>query len=90
MPIGIDNLCQKIQGNLQPIAQKQQSYLTTDFINYLEKIKVPQERNTCFNGLYQPLFKQEEGIETVCRAYNMFYNTLWQAADMRSPVAVAI
>ena len=63
---------------LQPIAQKQQSYLkdTADSINYLEKIKVP--KNTILvsvdvTSLYTNI-QQEEGIETVCRAYDMFYN----------------
>ena len=63
---------------LQPIAQKQPSYLkdTTDFINFLEKIKVP--KNTILvsmdvTSLYTNI-PQEEGIETVCRAYDMFYN----------------
>ena len=43
---------------LQPIAQKQKSYLkdTTDFINFIEKTK------------------EEEGITTVCRAYQAFHN----------------
>ena len=63
---------------LQPIAQKQQSYLkdTTDFIIFLEKIKVP--KNTILvsmdvTSLYTNI-PQEEGIETVCRAFDMFYN----------------
>ena len=63
---------------LQLIAQKQPSYLkdTTDFINFLEKIKVP--KNTILvsmdvTSLYTNI-PQEEGIETVCRAYDMFYN----------------
>ena len=63
---------------LQPIAQKQQSYLkdTTDFINYLEKIKVPKNAilvSMDVTSLYTNI-PQEEGIETVCRAYDMFYN----------------
>ena len=63
---------------LQPIAQKQQSYLkdTTDFINYLEKIKVPKNAilvSIDVTSLYTNI-PQEEGIETVCRAYDMFYN----------------
>ena len=43
---------------LQPIAQKQKSYVkdTTDFVNFIEKTK------------------EEEGITTVCRAYQAFHN----------------
>ena len=62
---------------LQPIAQKQQSYIkdTTDFINFLEKTKVP--KNTILvsmdvTSLYTNI-PQEEGIDTVCRAYETFH-----------------
>ena len=63
---------------LQPITQKQQSYLkdTTDFINFLEKIKVPKNAilvSMDVTSLYTNI-PQEEGIETVCRAYDIFYN----------------
>ena len=63
---------------LQPIAQQQKSYLkdTTDFINFMEGTRVPQ--NTILvsmdvTSLYTNI-PQEEGIQTVCRAYNSFYN----------------
>lgn len=63
---------------LQPIAQKQKSYLkdTTDFINFIEKTKVSQ--NTILvsmdvTSLYTNI-PQEEGITTVCNAYEKFHN----------------
>ena len=63
---------------LQPIAQQQKSYLkdTTDFINFMEGTRVPE--NTVLvsmdvTSLYTNI-PQEEGIQTVCRAYNSFYN----------------
>ena len=58
---------------IQPIAQKQASYLkdTTDFLNFLEKTKLP--KNTILvsmdvTSLYTNI-PQEEGITTVCKAY---------------------
>ena len=53
---------------LQPIAIKQKSYLkdTTDLINFIEKTKV--SHNTILVSTL------EEGINTVCKAYNRFYN----------------
>ena len=63
---------------LQPIAQQQRSYLkdTTDFINFIEKTKVSQ--NTILvsmdvTSLYTNI-PQEEGIKTVCKAYEKFHN----------------
>ena len=63
---------------LQPIAQKQKSYLkdTTDFINFVEKTKVSQDTilvSMDVTSLYTNI-PQEEGITTVCRAYRAFYN----------------
>ena len=62
---------------LQPIAQIQPSYLkdTTDFINFIEKTKLPS--NTILvsmdvTSLYTNI-PQEEGINTVCEAYEEFY-----------------
>jgi len=63
---------------LQPIAKSQKSYLmdTKDFINFVEKTKVPH--NTIImvsldvTSLYTNI-PQEEGIETVCKAYATFY-----------------
>ena len=62
---------------LQPIAKAQQSCLkdTTDFINFIEKTKV--EENTVLvsmdvTSLYTNI-PQEEGITTVCNAYETFY-----------------
>ena len=60
---------------LQPIVQQQESYLkdTMDFINFIEKAKLPRgvilvsiditSLNTKFN------MPQEEGVNIVCAAY---------------------
>ena len=63
---------------LQPIAQKQKSYLkdTTDFVNFIEKTKVSQDTilvSMDVTSLYTNI-PQEEGITTVCRAYQAFHN----------------
>ena len=62
---------------LQPIAKTQKSYLkdTTDFINFIERAKVPE--NTILvsmdvTSLYTNI-PQEEGINTVCKTYEAFY-----------------
>ena len=62
---------------LQPIAKAQKSYLkdTTDFINFIEKTKV--EKNAVLvsmdvTSLYTNI-PQEEGIATVCNAYETFH-----------------
>ena len=62
---------------IQPIAQKQASYLkdTTDFLNFIEKTKLP--KNTILvsmdvTSLYTNI-PREEGITTVCEAYKDFY-----------------
>ena len=59
------------------IAQKQASYLkdTTDFLNFIERTKLP--KNTILVSmdiisLYTNIL-QEEGITTVCEAYEEFY-----------------
>ena len=62
---------------LQPIAQQQKSYLkdTTDFVNFIENTKVPADVilvSMDITSLY-PNILQEEGIDTVCRAYEIFY-----------------
>ena len=63
---------------LQPIAQKQTSYLkdTTDFINFIEKTEVSQ--NTILvsmdvTSLYTNI-PQDEGITIVCEAYDKYHN----------------
>jgi len=64
---------------LQPIAKRQASYLkdTTDFLNFIgEKTKLP--KNTILvsmdvTSLYTNI-PQEEGITTVCEAYEEFYH----------------
>ena len=62
---------------LQLIAQQQKSYLkdTTDFVNFIENTKVPAEVilvSMDVTSLYTNI-PQEEGIDTVCRAYEIFY-----------------
>ena len=63
---------------LQPIAQRQASYLkdTADFLNFIEKTKLP--KNTILvsidvTSLYTNI-PQEECITTVCEAYEEFYH----------------
>ena len=62
---------------LQPIAQKQQSYIkdTTDFISFIENTKIGQDTILVamdVSSLYTNI-PQEEGIDTVCRAFENFY-----------------
>lgn len=62
---------------LQPIATQQKSYLkdSTDFINFIENTKVPADVilvSMDVTSLYTNI-PQEEGIQTVCRAYETFY-----------------
>ena len=62
---------------IQPIAQKQASYLkdTTDFLSFIEKTKLP--RSTILVSMYVTSLytniPQGEGITTVCEAYEEFY-----------------
>ena len=58
-------------------ALKQESYLkdTTDFINFIERTRVPKNSflvSMDVTSLYTNI-PQEEGIETVCKAYDAFY-----------------
>ena len=62
---------------LQPIAQIQPSYLkdTTDFINFIENTRLPPNTTLVsmdVTSLYTNI-PQEEGINTVCEAYEEFY-----------------
>ena len=62
---------------LQSIAKVQKSYLkdTTQFINFIEKRKVPNNAilvSMDVTSLYTNI-PQEEGINTVCKAYEAFY-----------------
>ena len=62
---------------LQPIAQKQKSYLkdTTDFINLIETTRVPKNAilvSMDVTSIYTNI-PQEEGFETVCKTYDSFY-----------------
>ncbi|XP_068697418.1 uncharacterized protein [Montipora foliosa] len=73
-----ERLSSSVDKLLQPIAQTQKSYLkdTTHFINFIEKTKVLQ--NTILvsmdvTSLYTNI-PQEEGITTVCKAYEKFHN----------------
>ena len=63
---------------LQPIAQKQRSYLkdTTDFINFIEKTQVSNDTilvSMDVTSLYTNI-PQEEGITIVCQAYEKYHN----------------
>ena len=62
---------------LQPIALKQETYLkdATDLINFIERTRVPKNAilvSMDVTSLYTNI-PQEEGIETVCKAYDAFY-----------------
>ena len=62
---------------LQPIAKEQESYLkdSTDFINYIERTRVPNNAilvSMDVTSLYTNI-PQEEGIETVCNAYDSLF-----------------
>ena len=62
---------------LQPIAQRQRSYTKdTDFINFVKRTKIRQDTvlvSMDVTSLYTNI-PQEEGITTVCRAYDAFHN----------------
>ena len=63
---------------LQPIAQRQKSYIkdSTDFINFVERTKIHQDTilvSMDVASLYTNI-PQEEGITTICRAYDIFHN----------------
>ena len=62
---------------LQPIVQQQKSNLkdTSDFVNFIENTKVPADVilvSMDVTSLYTNI-PREEGIDTVCRAYEIFY-----------------
>ena len=62
---------------LQPIAKSQNSYLkdTTDFINFIERTPLPESTflvSLNVTSLYTNI-PQEEGMDTVCKAYENFY-----------------
>ena len=72
-----ERLSRFIDKLLQPVALKQESYLkdTTDFINYIKKTRVPENAilvSMDVRSLYTNV-PQEEGIETVCKAFDAFY-----------------
>ena len=78
--LGCDGPTERISSfldHIQPIAQAQKSYLkdTTQFINFIEKRIVPKNAilvSMDVNSLYINI-PQEEGINTVCEAYESFY-----------------
>ena len=66
-----------VDGLLQPIAKSQKSYLkdTTDFVNFIERRNLPGDVflvSLDVTSLYTNI-PQEEGINTVCKAYQTFY-----------------
>ena len=78
--LGCDGPTERISGFvdhlIQPIAQKQASYLkdTTDFLNFIEKTKLPKDTilvSMDVTSLYTNI-PQEEEITTVCEAYEDF------------------
>ena len=63
---------------LQPIAQKQQSFIKdrTDFISFIEKTKIGEDTilvSMDVSSLYTNI-PQEEGTEIVCKTYDLFHN----------------
>ena len=63
---------------LQPIAQKQKSFIkdTTDFISFIEKTKIGKDTilvSMDVSSLYTNI-PQKEGMEIVCKAYDSFHN----------------
>ena len=61
---------------IQPTAQLQASYLkdTTDFINFIERIKLPKSAiHVSMDVTIQKKNPQREGITTVCLAYEEFH-----------------
>ena len=66
-----------IDSLLQPITKSQKSYLkdTTDFVNFIERRNLPEDAflvSLDVTSLYTNI-PREEGINTVCRAYQTFY-----------------
>ena len=62
---------------LQPIMKDQQSYITdtTKFIDFIEGTRIPQNAvlvSMDVNRLYTNI-SQEEGVTTICHAYDTFY-----------------
>ena len=65
----------------QPISKSQESFLedTTDFINFIERTSVNKQTFLVLmdvTSLYKNI-SQEEGIETVCQAYDTFHKRRW-------------
>ena len=62
---------------LQPIAKSQKSYLkdTTNFVNFIERRNLPEDAFLVSLDVASQYtnIPQEEGINTVCKAYQTFY-----------------
>ena len=72
-----ERLSSFVERLFQSIAQKQKSYLkdTTNFINLIETTRVPKNAilvSMDVTSLYTNI-PQQEGVETVCKTYNSFY-----------------
>ena len=66
---------------IQPIAQLQASYLkdTTDFINFIQRIKLPKSAIHVSMDVTIQKKKQREGMTTVCLAYEEFHQGTLQS-----------
>jgi len=74
-----DNISSFVDSLLQPIAQKQESYIkdTTHFINFIENTPLPDGAVLAtfdVSSLYTNI-PQEEGIEVVCLYYQKHYQS---------------
>jgi len=61
---------------LQPIAQKQKSFIkdTTDFISFIEKTKIGNNLVSLDESRLYTNIPKDEGMEIVCKAYDLFHN----------------
>ena len=61
---------------LQPIAQKQKSFIkdTTDFISFIEKTKIGNNLVSLDESRLYTNIPKDEGMEIVCKAYYSFHN----------------
>ena len=76
-PHGADIYINFVDHRIQPIAQKQDSYLkdTTDLLNFIESTKLAKNIvlvSMDVSSLYTNI-PHEEGVTTVCHAYAVFY-----------------
>ena len=73
-----DKISSFVDTLLQPITQKQQSFIkdTTDFINFIEKTKIGKDTilvSMDVSSLYTNM-PHEEGMNIVCEVYAKFHN----------------